>query len=199
MFWGCYYILACHKINTPSSEGSANSSYQLCHQRGSRPESWNCLPRNVRVWKTKRPESCSSAVTTQSAFLPGTPAAAPRSEEHAVFVSSSHARPDCVCRLFCRDECVLQRGVFVIVGSVALNVPVRHSAQMWRKRKTSADTHTPTHTASARGVFLGHHLAEWLDKFSYLREAFEVPSVIGWMDLWLCRFACWQFRYFKLL
>lgn len=35
---------------------------------------------------------------------------------HAVFVSSSHTRPDCACRLFRGDECVLVRFVFVIVG-----------------------------------------------------------------------------------
>lgn len=34
--------------------------------------------------------------------------------KHAVFVSSSHTRPDCAGRLFC--ECVLDRSVFVIVG-----------------------------------------------------------------------------------
>lgn len=40
----------------------------------------------------------------------------PCSLQHAVFVSSSHTRPDCACRLFCGDECVLVRFVFVIVG-----------------------------------------------------------------------------------
>lgn len=40
----------------------------------------------------------------------------PSSLLHAAFVSSSHTRPDCACRLFCTDECVLNCFVFVIVG-----------------------------------------------------------------------------------
>lgn len=78
---------------------------------------------------------------------------------------------------------------------------------MWKKLKTRIstrnvpDTHTHTQTAWVWSwcIFLGHHLAEWLDKFFPIsEEAFEVAPVIGWMSLWICDFPCWQLMHLKL-
>ena len=127
----------------------------------------------------------------------------------AVFVSSlTHTRRDCAGRLFRGDECVLEpRSVCYCWGeSSSSAAECASKTQCTDVEKTqNKDQHAqrPQHTHTAWVwswfIFLGHHLAEWLDKFFPIsEEAFEVAPVIGWMNLWICDFPCWQLMYLKL-
>lgn len=72
------------------------------------------------------------------------------------------------------------------------------SAHAQRARHT--DTHTHTARAWSWCIFLGHHLAEWLDKFfSYLRRSVWSRSS-DWMNEFVNvrLFPCWQLMYLKL-
>lgn len=109
-------------------------------------DSWNCLPRETSVWKMQRPETCNSVVKAHSAFLP----------EHELrpvlrssFVSSSHTRPDCVCRLFCETSVCCSALCLLLLGELLKCCSERASktqcTDVVKTQNKSQHTHRDTH------------------------------------------------------